>query len=211
MVGDWIPGGDTKMMMQTQNQLGGRAVGAMFFAVFGTIWLLLALYVRQEFGVATMSGVALGALMLFLASLRLFREAKRWPRVPDDPAVGRAFMWVNAIQWIAISAVAFSFARLHIDVYVMNAITAIVGLHMFPLARLFRYPVHYLTGILLVAWAVASILFVPTEQLQGIASLGTGAILWLSAVVTLTIAFQAARQCAGAEPGDSSSSQITSE
>lgn len=199
------------MVIQTQNQLGGRAIGAMFFAGFGTVWLLLALYARQELGVVTLSGVALCTLILLLASVRLLREAKRWPRVPDDPAVGRAFMWVNAIQWIAISAVAFSFAKLHIDVYVMNAITAIVGLHMFPLARLFRYPAHYLTGTLLVAWSVASLLFVPTEQLQRIASLGTGAILWLSAVVSLTVAFQAVRQSAGAECGDSPRSQITSE
>ncbi len=136
------------------------------------------------------------------ASMLLFREAKRWPRVPDDPAMGRAFMWINAIEWIAISAVAFSFAKLHIDVYVMNAIAAIVGLHMLPLARLFRYPLHYATGALLVGWAVASILIVPAGQLQGITSLGTGSILWLSAATTLAFAFQAARQSTWAETGD---------
>jgi hypothetical protein len=185
--------------IQNANQLSGRATGAIFFSGFGALWLLLALYARQELGVAAVSGVVLGTLFLLVASMRLFREAKRWPRVPDDPAVGRTFMWINAIEWIAIGVAAFSFAKLHIDAYVMNAIGAIVGLHMFPLARLFRYPLHYLTGTLLVAWAVASILFVPTEHLQGIASLGTGAILWLSAASTLTLAFQAARQSACAE------------
>jgi hypothetical protein len=116
--------------------------------------------------------------------------------VPEDPAIGRAFGWINAIQWIAVGAVAFTFAKLHIDAYVMSAITAIVGLHLFPFARLFRNRLHYGTGALLVAWALASALLVPIDHMQGIAALGTGAILWLSAAVTLIIALQSARQSA---------------
>lgn len=194
----------------TANQLSGRAMGVLFSAGFGALWLLLGLYARLDLGLGKVSFVVVGTLSLVAAAMKLLREAKRWPLVPNDPAMGRAFMRINAIQWIAIGAIAFTFAKLHIDVYVMNAITAIVGLHMFPLARLFRYPVHHLTGALLVAWATVSISFVPAEQLQGIASLGTGAILWLSAVITLRLAFRAARQSAGAVSGNSSSRQITS-
>ena len=106
---------------------------------------------------------------------------------PDDPAVGRAFGWINAIQWIAISVVAFSFAKLHLDAYVhARPLPPIVGLHMFPLARLFRYPLHYATGALLVTWAVVSVIAYPTENMQGAAALGTGVILWVSAAVELS-------------------------
>ena len=179
---------------QTRNEFTGRAIGSIFGAAFGALWLFLSLYARQLLRAGTVAGVLTGLALLLLAALYLFREAKRWPRVPNDPAVSRAFAWINAIQWIAIFAVAFTFARLHIDAYVMCAITAIVGLHMFPLARLFRYPLHYATGALLVAWAAASALFVPAEPLQGIAASGTGVILWLSAAVTLAIGLRAARQ-----------------
>jgi hypothetical protein len=48
----------------------------------------------------------------------------------------------------------------------------------------------------MLAWAVASVVFVPVEDLQGIAALGTGVILWISAAVTLALALQAARQSA---------------
>jgi len=65
---------------------------------------------------------------------------------------------------------------------------------LFPLARLFHYPLHYATGTVLVVWAVASAMLVPVDQMQGTAALGTGIILWLSAVVTLAIAVNAARQ-----------------
>jgi len=37
---------------------------------------------------------------------------------------------------------------------------------------------------------------IPTETLQGTSSLGTGIILWLSASVTLALAFQAAKDSA---------------
>jgi hypothetical protein len=187
------------MKIQTANQASGRATGAIFFAGFGALWLVLSLIARQQLTVATVSGVALGLVALLLAAIYLLRLAKRWPRVPDDPAVGRAFAWINALEWIAVGVVAFTFTRLRLDAYLMSAITAIVGLHMFPLGRLFRYPAHYRAGTILVAWAVASIAFVPVENLQGITALGTGLILWLSAAVTLALAIPAARQSVGLE------------
>jgi len=176
--------------VQTSNRLVGRAIGALFFAGFGALWLFLALYAKEQLVAATVSGVLVGLAVLVLVALYLIREAKRWPRVPEDPAVSRAFKWVNAVQWIAVFVVAFALAKLHLDAYIMNAITAILGLHMFPLARLFRYPPHYATGAVLVAWAVASVFLAPVEHLQGVAALGTGVILWLSAAVTLALAFR---------------------
>jgi hypothetical protein len=177
---------------QTANQLSGRAIGALFFAGFGAIWLALSLYALERLGVATLGALSLGLVVLVVAALYLLREAKRWPRVPDDPAIGRAFGWVNVIQWIAIGVAVFLCSRMHLDAYVMSAITAIVGLHMFPLARLFRYTPHYVTGAALVAWSVASVLLAPVEALQGVAALGTGTILWLSAAVSLAIGLHAA-------------------
>jgi hypothetical protein len=114
--------------------------------------------------------------------------------LPEDPARGRSFGRINVLQWIAVAIVAFSFAKLHMDAYVMSAITAIVGIHFFPLAKLFRYPMHNVTGAVLVLWASASVLFVPVDRLQGISALGTGIVLWLSAAITLTLAIAMARR-----------------
>jgi len=181
---------------QTANQLTGRAIGAIFFTCFGTGWLFLAFTARQMVNVATVAGTLCGMVVLLVTAGYLLGQARRWPRVPNDPAVGRAFARINVIQWIAVGAVAVGFGKLHIDAYVISAITAIVGLHMFPLARLFRYPAHYGTGAVLVAWAIASAVLVPVDQMQGTAALGTGVVLWLSAAVTLAVGIQAARQTA---------------
>lgn len=172
----------------TANRIGGRAVGALFFVGFGLLWLLLGLYAKQPLTVGPVAFVVCGAAVLTLGALWLRQKAKLLPRVPDDPKMGRAFGMINAIQWIAVAVAAFTFARLHIDAYVMGAITAIVGLHMFPLARLFRYPMHYVTGGVLLAWAAASCLLFSQDAMQGSTALGTGVILWLAAAVTLVLA-----------------------
>lgn len=186
-------------MIQTANQLRGRAIGAMFFACFGTGWIFLALAAKRIINAATASGTVVGMVVLLLVAAYLMRRAQLWPRAADDPARGRAFAWINAIQWTAVFVVAFSFSRFHIDAYTTSAITAIVGLHLFPLARLFRYPMHYLTGGMLVAWAAASAVLVPVAEMQGTTALGTGVILWLSAAVTLGLALAASRQAVPTE------------
>jgi hypothetical protein len=191
------------MRIQTANQLRGRAIGAIFFACFGTGWILLALTAKELISPVTVSGTVAGMVVLLLAAAYLLRRAKLWPRVQEDPskdrARGRAFAWINAIQWTAVAIVAFTFAKFHIDAYVMSAITAIVGLHMFPLARLFRYPLHNLTGGILMAWAAASVALVPVAEMQGTTALGTGIILWASAALTLAIALRASQQPAAAQ------------
>lgn len=177
----------------TANRIGGRAVGALFFAGFGAIWLLLGLYAKERLSAASLGLLACGTAALLCGAVFLLRRAKALPRTPADPAMARAFQWINIVQWAAVAVVAVAFARLHIDAYVISAITAIVGLHMFPLARLFRYPLHYATGAILVAWATASTLLFSKDEMQGSTALGTGLILWLSAFVTLALALRAVR------------------
>lgn len=178
----------------TANQLRGRAIGSIFFAGFGALWILLSFYARQVLTVDTGIFVATVALALMAIALWLMRQARHYPSLPEDPARGRSFGRINVLQWIAVAIVAFSFAKLHMDAYVMSAITAIVGIHFFPLAKLFRYPMHNVTGAVLVLWASASVLFVPVDRLQGVSALGTGIVLWLSSAITLTLAIAMARR-----------------
>ena len=178
----------------TANQLSGRATGSFFFIGFGMLWLTLGLYLRQIISFLLLTGISAGLAGLLLAAFWLLRQARRYPRMPDDPARNRAFHRINAIQWTAVIIVSFTFARLHIDAYVLSAITAIVGIHLFPLAKLFRYPMHNVTGAALVVWASASVSLVPAEHLQGVTALGTGILLWMSAATTLTLAAVAIRR-----------------
>lgn len=177
----------------SQNEFNGRATGALFFTVFGAMWFLLGLFVREQLHAGAVITLVVLAALLVTGAVRLKQLAKRWPRVPEDPALEKAFNRVNAIQWIVAFAVAFTLGTLHRSAYIPAAIALIVGLHLFPLARVFRYPLHYATGTLLVLWSVGCMVAVPADILQGVTSLGAGTILWIAAAVSLFNSLRSAR------------------
>jgi len=179
--------------MNTANDYRGKAIGAIFFTGFGAIWLALSLYVRELMTTVTVTLLVVGTLSLLLACFWTYRQADLWPEVARDPAIGRTFGRINAAQWIAGGLVAFSLARLHLDAYIPSAITAIVGIHLFPLAKLFRRKLHLVTGVVMVLWASLTVLAVPVEHMQGITAMGTGIILWASAAFSLSTGIATAR------------------
>ena len=81
----------------------------------------------------------------------------------------------------------------HLPEFIVPAIAPIVGLHLFRLARVFRYPIHYVTGTLLVLWSAGLVLTPPQEKLPSVGALGTAAILLVSAAYNLTSAARATR------------------
>lgn len=179
---------------QNAHQITGRAIGSFFFAVFGAIWLLLAFFALEHLNFATVFGIASITLGLIIAARALMCQAKYWPQVQENPRVKKLYLTVNVIQYFAIAAVVIAANTLHLVPYLMCGITLVVGLHMLPLARLFKYTPHYVTGAALVAWAITSAVSLPLERMQGYSALGTGMILWVSAVYTLFVSLNRTRQ-----------------
>jgi hypothetical protein len=185
----------------TANELSGRATGALIFSGFGALWFLIALYAREIISVANVSAVVAGFAVLLAGACALLREAKRWPRVAAAPGIWKTFAWVNVLQALAIVVGISILSRLHMDNYNLSVIAFVVGLHFLPLAGLFRYKPHYVTGLALVVWALVSAWLAPAEHLPSTTALGTGAILWLSAVAAIVLAFLAMRRSmAGVAP-----------
>lgn len=161
-----------------------RATGAMFFAVFGGLWIE---------GWASRSGapapayVAIAVLALALLGVALFvyrRHAAALKAHPDTPQGRRArrvFHIVNAGQWIAIFVLANVLVNVGLGAWVVPMIVMVVGLHMFPLAHVFAYPAHYVTGAALCALALAYPGLAPAGPLDPAGMLGAGLILWASA------------------------------
>jgi hypothetical protein len=178
--------------IQTANQLYGRAIGSMILAGFGGIWLGLSFYAKEMLNAATAFYLAAGVLVLLAGSAKLMRIANRYPRSQQKPEDSRAFGWINALQWIAIFIAVKILTTMHLDTYAVSAAAGIVGLHFFPLARLFKNRMHYLTGGAMVAWAAGTAVFAPLEQMQGDAAMGAGVILWACAAITMTTSLLAA-------------------
>jgi drug/metabolite transporter (DMT)-like permease len=169
----------------TANQLKGRAIGALFFTGFGTLWLMLGLYLCERLSIGAVFGVLLVATGLTAAALNLMSHARRFPRVTEDARRKRMFYWIDGGQYVAIFLVLTTLNKRHLEVYDVTAIAAIVAVHLFPLAWVFQNKMHYATGGTLLLWLTGTVFFVPAQQLQGMTALGTGVILWLAAAITL--------------------------
>lgn len=188
-------------MTSSAEQLAGRATGALFFALFGGAWLSFGLAATERLTAITGGGVGVGALALLLTSAWVLHRAKQLPTPPPSPEAaarrqraGRLFNWINAAQWSAIFLLSWLLNRLGYGQVVVPMTVAVVGLHFLPLAHLFRYPGHYLTGAALLAWALGCLLLGRQPALQAQAALGAGIILWTSAGCALWLAIRRLRQ-----------------
>ena len=178
--------------------LRGRATGVLFLSGFGGLWFLLGLAASQRLSLPTACALAAGLVALVAGTVLLRRRSAALPPSTLDPEeqrrAGRTFGRVNAVQWAAIVLIAVVLGRLHLDAYTPAAVTVVVGLHFFPLARLFRSPQHHVTGAALVLWGAVCLLLVPRDVLQSTSAFGTGAILWTAAAVTLVRSFRQLRE-----------------
>jgi hypothetical protein len=144
--------------------LRGRATGVLFLSGFGALWFLLGLAASQRLSLPTACALAAGLVALVAGTVLLRRRSAALPASRLDPEeqrqAGRTFGRVNAAQWAAIVLIAVVLGRLHLDAYTPAAVTVVVGLHFFPLARLFRSPQHHVTGAALVLWGAVCLLLV---------------------------------------------------
>ena len=164
----------------------GRAIGAMFFSVFGGAWLALWAYSEFAESIAVILGVLAATLGLLWRSYVIYKfnspALKREKDSPENKRKERLFNLVNVGQWVAIFAVYGLLSMSGHETLILPAIILIVGAHFIPLARLFNYPPHYITGAAMMLLAVSFPLVASEGPTSGIGALGAGLILWLSAV-----------------------------
>jgi hypothetical protein len=167
----------------------GRGVGALALTAFGALWLFNALHVggATRFWFAVLWIVAAALALASIVSLHRGRRAMgRLPR--RGPEVARKFWTVFGLEAAAIVVAVVLFQLWHWERYMVAAIAAIVGLHFLPLAKLFRAPVYYFTGIALVAWPTVLLVAMPASTQRDVAiAYGVGALLWGTALIVLAI------------------------
>ncbi|TDN37257.1 hypothetical protein E4631_25165 [Hymenobacter sp. UV11] len=176
------------MPPSTAYPLVGSALSALVFAFFGSAWLSLGLAATHQLTRATALVVGAGLLLLVLLASWVLRQAKRLPAPAARPADAvqarrqwQVFGLVNAGQWGGIFLASWLLPRLGLAVYFTPVMAVLVGVHLFPLARLFRYASHYWTGGAFLLWVAGCLLLLPSSQWQADVALGAGVILWGSA------------------------------
>jgi len=172
--------------LQSSAAIAGRAIGAMFFSAFGGAWL--GLWAYSEFGATSLALVLIGAVSVVLLALayRAYRSnapaLRELEHTPKAKYASRWFNIINVAQWVAIVMVAMLLSTLGHGSLVLPAVIFIIGLHFLPLAWLFGYAPHYVTGLSLML--LAAVYPVASHEGGGssIGALGAGLILWASAI-----------------------------
>ena len=183
---------------KTAEAISGRATGVLFFAGFGSIWLYNGISAMHRLNPISVAAIGVIFAALFVPAGLLLRASSKVTYANEADSqhsteAKRTFTRVNILQWTAIVAALVLFNVLHKQEFLAAVITFIVGAHLIPLARLFCYPAHYVTGGLLMFWATLIAIMLPGEMMPSIGTLGTAAILLGSAAYTLASAGRAAR------------------
>ncbi len=172
--------------------LMGMATGVLFMAFFGTMWALIGIFALQGWlsPLPLLLCLASGLGLLF-GGFRLLQAAQRAPADPAAPAqpnnTNRWFGLIFGLEGVAIfiaSILCNRFDRFDLFFPIM---ALIVGIHFFPLAALFHYPGHYLTGALISILGLLALTVIPaTITLSGrdlslpslVLGFGCALILW---------------------------------
>lgn len=172
-------------------RMRGRAVGAIVCAGFGAY----ALYWWTEDAIQGERGmwfgaIAVGAAILVVWAIANLVNLRHVPRVALDKRLVKfyriGYALIVAIEGAAISVGGPVLGHFHRPDLFGQWIGAVVGIHFFPLGKLFKLPLYYWTGTAISLAAFGSLLISESSLSSAICAGGTGAALWVTAVVTLS-------------------------
>ena len=162
------------------------AIGSMIFTVFGGAWLCAWSIKAYGMKPVLLALIALPAIAIFVFSVQQFRSNQNAHAAesgsPESKRVNRIFNIVNAAQGVAIFIAANVTANLGHKEWFIPVFIFIVGVHFLPLAGLFKARRHYVTGFAMILLAVIYPLVAKNGPSNPVGCLGTGLILWASAI-----------------------------
>jgi hypothetical protein len=167
----------------------------------GTFWLIAAssgfsiqmmALTGTSNAMAAIVPVVVGGLTLLAISFRQILAAIKLPPEPrssERRKIGRRFVWIVILEVVVIMAVnAAGFFSGHLSLLVPLDLT-IVGIHFFPLAKLFGVPRYTALGSGFCIVSTLTLLIVPADAHIGgaiarflISSLGCAAAAWLTSI-----------------------------
>jgi hypothetical protein len=172
-------------------RMRGRAVGAIVCAGFGAY----ALYWWTEAAIRGDRRLWFGAIALATAALVVWGIAnlvalRHAPRVVLDKRLVRfyriGYAIIVATEGAVISVGGPILGHFHRPDLFGQWIGAVVGIHFFPLGKLFKIPLYYWTGAAISLAAFGSLSISSSPLSSAFCAGGTGVALWITAVVILS-------------------------
>jgi hypothetical protein len=176
----------------------GTAIGTLFLAGFGAIWMAIALRSLNQLHVLQIAFIALLVCGLAASSFYTFQHTRKLANHASNDLwrkkSNRVMGIVNVAQWCAIFLCVNMLNHYHRQALVVPAIILIVGIHFLPLARLFHSLPNGMTGIFMIAWAILYPLLLPASLADSVGAMVTGILLLSCAAVHAWVATNLARE-----------------
>ena len=179
----------------------GLAVGSIWLVVISAVFGVVALVAIDTPAASwALAGGILAVVGIVAFGTLVIRRAGRLRAEPPGlvaQGLGRRFAWIVALE-VAAFVIANSWAAATGRFALIPSLDLIiVGLHFFPLARLFQVPRYHLMAIGFCAIPVLTLVWLPPEFLIGhagswyvVPSLGCGLVASSTAVVSLMEAWR---------------------
>jgi hypothetical protein len=174
----------------------------LMMALFSTAWLAWGLQSILSDSPWLGAVLVLPAIALLIPCFGMFQIGRRAAKLAApltseqkrvQSRMGIMFGIVFGAEGLLIFLAVSVLIHLHLQPYIMNAVAAIVGLHFLPLARLYRVPLYYWVGGVMVADALVW-LALPSPTREIAVGLSMAVILWLTCALMLRRGFLLAQQ-----------------
>jgi hypothetical protein len=167
----------------------GRARGALICGFFGAVFMFEALYFGRIAKplwltiITVFTVVFVGWPVIQLRSLHHLpysdADRQRWAAIAVP-------YWTDfVIEWLLCAGAAIWLGHINRYNLMPQFLGVIIGLHFLPLAKIFKAPIYYATGIAMVLGVLAT-LVIPAGHVRNIVACGVnGLSLWLTAAFNL--------------------------
>ncbi|MCC7009595.1 MAG: hypothetical protein IT184_12335 [Acidobacteria bacterium] len=177
----------------------GLSTGIGVLATAGAFWLILGVLrglpqaIRDppvSIGFAVIVAGTLAILLKGIVKLRIkatgfnLAELRRTQTPSARRAMRRAFLLVNAGQFVATGSLVAASVSLGRPDFIWPLIGIVLGLHFLPLASLFRLRAYYVLGIAVACVSAIALLFDEPARMLLLGT-GVGGSLWMCAVYLL--------------------------
>jgi hypothetical protein len=167
----------------------GRAIGALVCGAFGTVWMLQAVFLGAVTSRVWLTSIAILAAILVFYPLAQLHSLRRVPyasaRGQGWSAVSKAYWTIVVIEWVACTVAVNWLNYAHRPDLWPQLIGLIVGLHFFPLAKVFKAPIYCGTAVVMTLGALTS-LAIPLGEVRNLVVCSiSGLSLWATEAVIL--------------------------
>ena len=183
----------------------GRGMAAIIMSFFGFVWLgwgFSAVAAVSNFppelwaAFFIVTVVLLGFAIAAVRRGRTLMKAQGTSRREFWSQRGRLFRIVTILEVLGCVLVVVLANIFHHPGWIASGISFVVGLHFIPLGSIFDFPAYYFIGSLIAVWAILSVAALKPSNSTAFAALGTGVILWVTAIAVLFRSIRLARKLA---------------